>query len=442
MAIPPLEVKNLGVQFGSFAALRGVNLTFSPGEVHAVVGENGAGKSTLMNVLGGFLKPSAGALSWGDRELNGNPECHRRAGIGMIHQHFRLVPAFTVRENLELGLMVSGISMSHAERIASDLDWELRQQAKVADLGVGEQQRVEILKAIAPNPDVVIFDEPTAVLAESEVAGLLESIKALAKSGKIVILIAHKLDEVFACADQISVLRRGELVGTFDASKTTHHEIATAMVGEVPCIAKAAPNIGNVLTFESPERLLNITINQGEILGIGGVDGNGQVELAEFLVGLTSPPRAKRPADLRVAYIPQDRQRDGLAKTMSIQENLRIASIVGEGTNPSEAIQNYEIKARSAKSLLKSLSGGNQQKVVVARELGRNPNFVVAVNPTRGLDVRAAAFVHQKLIEAAEGGAAVVLISTDRDELAAVSHRQLYLSRGRLYPSEAEALAA
>ena len=446
MPLGLLTAEGLSVSFGALKALEDVSISFAPGEVHAVVGENGAGKSTLMNVLAGFLEPSAGSVTLGGQKLTGGAPGHRARGIEMVHQHFRLVPAFSVEENLLLGLMRSGGSIERAQEIAKDLNWGLNLKSHCADLGVGERQRVEILKALASSPKVVIFDEPTAVLSESEAGGLLQTLRRLADSGLTVILIAHKLDEVFAVADQISVLKAGRLQGTFKAKDSEPHQIAELMVGSS---IHVEPTSGVNLTdfFECravsvpgtcPIRDVSFSVGYGEVLGIGGVDGNGQVELAEALAGVRHFMGSMTEV-ASVGYVPQDRQIDGLALSMSIEENLEIASVE---VSAEWAINQYEIKAPSGRTIVKSLSGGNQQKVVLARELARRPKLLVVVNPTRGLDVRAAAFVLDQIRLAAERGSAVVLISTDRDELAAVAHRTLYLSRGSLRASEEEALSA
>ncbi len=433
------------MKFGALAALSDISVSFRPGEVHAVVGENGAGKSTLMNILAGFLTPSAGSVELDGVRLEG-ASSRRASGIQMVHQHFRLVPAFTVAENLRLGLLASNGAIEDAERTATALGWELRLSTRCEDLGVGERQRIEILKALSSSPRVVIFDEPTAVLTELEVEGLLATLRALAKRGLTVIIIAHKLAEVFSVADQITVLRNGMFRGTFRATESSPKQIAEEMVGE-SIVVEAPPAISHNGTYECRSLMvdgecpivdLNLSIGFGEVVGIGGVDGNGQVELAEALAGVRKFRGSVTKVD-SVGYVPQDRQSDGLALSMSVEENLEIAATQ---LTADSAIRNYEIKAPSARTPLKSLSGGNQQKVVLARELSREPQLLVVVNPTRGLDVKASKFVLSQIGEAAARGAAVVLISTDRDEIAAVSHRTLFLSRGKLLQTSAEALSA
>ncbi|MEI7577819.1 MAG: ATP-binding cassette domain-containing protein [Armatimonadota bacterium] len=433
------------MKFGVLSALNDISVAFRPGEVHAVVGENGAGKSTLMNVLAGFLTPSTGVVELDGVRLEGSAS-RRANGIQMVHQHFRLVPAFSVAENLRLGLLASKGDVEDAERTAEELGWELQLPARCENLGVGERQRIEILKALSSSPRVVIFDEPTAVLTENEVEGLLNTLRALAERGLTVILIAHKLVEVFSVADQITVLRNGLFRGTFKASESSPKQIAVEMVGA--SLATSNPSRADhkgifechslMVDGQCPIVDLNLAVGFGEVLGIGGVDGNGQVELAEALAGVRSFRGSMTEVD-SVGYVPQDRQNDGLALSMSIEENLEIAATL---LTADSAIRDYEIKALSGKSTVNALSGGNQQKVVLARELSRNPQLLVVVNPTRGLDVKASTFVLNQIGEAAVRGAAVVLISTDRDEIAAISHRTLYLSKGRLLQTSAEALSA
>lgn len=439
-----LEIQSISVSFGSLKALDDVSLQFSPGEVHAVVGENGAGKSTLMNVLGGFLKPTSGLVGLDGQRLPGSAVEHRKRGVEMVHQHFRLVPQMSVEGNLRLALLRSGKSVEDALVIAKSLGWELPLKRICADLGVGEKQRVEILKALSSNPQVIIFDEPTAVLSESEVDSLLGTLRRLANEGKTVILIAHKLAEVFSVSDRISVLRGGTLRGSFAATEANPKQISELMVGDQVSLGAVSDTaftdkflVSNLeVEGECPITDISFEVGFGEVLGIGGVDGNGQVELAEALAHVRSS-RGQMTHLESVGYVPQDRQVDGLALSMSIDENLSMAH---PSVGGSTAIREFEIKAEGPNVAVKALSGGNQQKVVLARELGRNPKLLVAVNPTRGLDVRASSFVLQRIRETANRGAAVVLISTDPAELNAISNRVRYIGRGKLFDSAQEAL--
>ncbi len=468
-----LSVTSVSKKFGSLEALKKLSVDFPPGEVHAVVGENGAGKSTLMNILGGFLSPTTGTITLDGKNLpSGDPQRARSLGIEMIHQHFKLVPAFTIEENLtlsQLGVRKHGLEEIKAK--AAQFGWEIPWNSRVQDVSVGTQQRVEILKCVATNPQVVIFDEPTAVLAKDEVAELIQFLRQLAKAGKIVILIAHKIEEVLAASDRITVLRQGNYIGTLLRSEATVDQLVNMMVGgAIPEFSPHQASEQAQTTLEVKDlwvrddrsqnavQGVNLKIIQGEIVGIGGVDGNGQVELAEALSGVRQFQRGTISVDGKelnfdqtyVGYVPQDRQVDGLAVDLNLVENIAISGqINGVTFRPAEIqkvaktlIEKYSIKAKSERDLAKQLSGGNQQKVILARVLDQSPKILIVVNPTRGLDVKAAQFVHQKLLESAQNGAYVILVTTDREELYAVSSQKWFLSRGKLFADEKEALAS
>jgi ABC-type uncharacterized transport system ATPase subunit len=469
-----LRAKSVSKKFGSLEALKPLSVDFLPGEVHAVIGENGAGKSTLMNILGGFLSPSSGSVWLDDKDLpKGDPQRCRSLGIEMIHQHFKLVPAFTIEENLRLSqLGIGEQSINEIKAKAGQFGWGIPWISRVQDVSVGTQQRVEILKSVATNPSVVIFDEPTAVLAKDEVAELIQFLRQLAQQGKTVILIAHKIEEVLAASDRITVLRRGEHIGTMPRSEVQASQLIDMMVGgAVDALSANTFAVDpNGKFFEASDlwvrddrgqnavQGLNLRVQKGEIVGIGGVDGNGQVELAEALAGVREWQKGMLNFEGQilnfdktfVGYVPQDRQVDGLAVNLNIVENMAVSALLnGEAFSRSaqtsraaKLVEQYSIKAKSTNDLAKQLSGGNQQKVILARVLDQNPQILVVVNPTRGLDVKAAGFVHQKLLEAAEGGAYVVVITTDRDELFEVSNKQWFLSRGKLFVDEKEALAS
>jgi ABC-type uncharacterized transport system ATPase subunit len=469
-----LSAVNVSKRFGSLEALKPLSMDFFPGEVYAVVGENGAGKSTLMNILGGFLAPSTGTMTLNGNGLPaGNPQKCRALGIEMIHQHFKLVPAFTVEENLRLSQL--GVGENSIETIkakADEFGWEIPWGSRIQDISVGIQQRVEILKSVATDPTVVIFDEPTAVLGIEEVAELIGFLRLLASRGKIVILIAHKIDEVLAASDRITVLRRGEHVGTMARAEVDSAKLVDMMIGGTVETLSTSTEEGVEGTGGSLEvrdlwvqddyrqdavKGLNFRVRKGAIVGIGGVDGNGQVELAEAIAGA----RDIRSGSIEfegetfdwdqcyVGYVPQDRQSEGLAVNLSLIENMAVSALMnGQKYSNSEhlekakrLIDQYSIKAKSPKDLAKQLSGGNQQKVILARVLDQNPKILVVVNPTRGLDVKAAGFVHQKLVDAARNGAYVLVVTTDRDELFEISSEQWFMSRGKLFADEKEALA-
>lgn len=469
-----LRVEGVSKVFGTLEALKPLSVEFHPGEVHAVVGENGAGKSTLMNILGGFLTPSSGTVFLGDSPLpKGNPQRCRALGIEMIHQHFKLVPAFTIEENLRLSqLGIGQTSIDKIKQRAEAFGWTIPWSSRVQDTSVGIQQRVEILKSVATDPKVIIFDEPTAVLAEDEVRELIQFLRHLASEGRVVILIAHKIEEVLAASDHITVLRRGELVGSAPRSELESDRLVDMMVGELvettvapkPLSVSQSPSLMvNDLHVRDDRRQktvrgASLSVRRGEVVGIGGVDGNGQVELAEALAGVRRPEVGSMifegaPLDFDrtfVGYVPQDRHSDGLAMDFNLADNIAISGVVNHERFSSRdhiekaahLIEEYSIKARSPKDLAKELSGGNQQKVILARVLDQKPSVLVVVNPTRGLDVKAGAFVHAKIREIAESGACVVLFTTDRDELFASTHRQWFMSRGKLYEDEKEALAS
>ena len=502
-----LVVERLSKRYGSVQALEDVSTTFAPHEIHAVLGENGAGKSTLMGVLAGFVSPESGSVTLASEPVPlGRPFDCRRAGIAMVHQHFMLVPEFTVAENLALdrlgglgGLLNVSELAKPALELAGELGWEIDPATKVRNLPVGAQQRIEILKVLADDSPVVILDEPTAVLGPDEVLDLFRVLRNLKERGKIVILIAHKLSEVLAVADRVTVLRRGQFVATATIGEVDETQLATWMVGDLPPELAKEPRtdtkpglkLSDVWAKgdrgEDALRGISLEVRQGEIFGIGGVDGNGQVELAEVATGVrpsssgasewlpflpegwgergrgiegseagvdssSDSSRVRRSGDQRsllVAYIPQNRQIDGLALAMSIEDNMLI-----EGHRRPELtkgpflnlkairkwstglVEQFQIKTPSSREIAGSLSGGNQQKVVVSRNLDQTPDLLVAVNPTRGLDIRAADFVQRQILKARDEGAAVLLISTDLDELANLADRTQFLSRGELREAE------
>jgi len=467
-----LHVENIVKRFGTLTALENVSASFRPGEIHAVLGENGAGKSTLMGILSGFVVPDSGTVM-----LNGNPvpvgrpfDC-KRLGIEMIHQHFTLVSEFTIAENFALsrlpGLMSSSEVSARAEpslAAATRLGWELEPGRRVSSLSVGAQQRIEILKALGGDAQVIIFDEPTAVLSPDEVEDLFRVLRQLKTDGHVVILIAHKLSEVLSIADHVTVLRRGKWIASAPIAEVDERKLAEWMVGELPPPlperkgTKLVPGlVGQDLTVlgdrgEAAIKNCSFEIKRGEILGIGGVDGNGQLELAEALVAvrpvagaLSFAGKQVNAEEMRISYVPQDRQHDGLAMGMTIEENLLITGhrkpMLRKGPFlnfralhqwANELVKRFSVKANSPADRVAGLSGGNQQKVVVSRALDEQPDLLVVVNPTRGLDIRATEYVHSKIQEARDAGAAVALFSTDLDEIYTLADRVMFLSRGEL----------
>ncbi len=470
-----LAVRGLRKRFGQLVALDGVSVDFAPGEVHAVVGENGAGKSTLVSHLAGFLVPDEGEIAWDNSPLPlGDPLACRRLGISMVHQHFTLVDALTVLENVALASGLSGAVNRRALQgkigeLLRRYGWKLEPNALVGSLSVGQKQKLEILKALWQEGSVLILDEPTATLSEAEVEELFRLLRDLASRGMAVILIAHKLREVLAVADRITVLRSGRVIRTVHRSEADEHTLSKWMVGEVPPLESAQrPPEGEPRIVIRDLRVkgddgrfrvqgVSLEVRPGEIAGVTGVDGNGQLELAEAVVGIRRPESGEVLIDgipvgrhtEEIGYVPQDRHRHGLALSMTIGENLLIGLrsrgrffrgpllLVGRfHSHVQHLVDRFGIACRGPNQTVRDLSGGNQQKVVLARALDPFPRVLVAVDPTRGLDVRATMAVHNALLSAARGGAAVLLISGSREEVAALAHRASRISLGRLEPWE------
>ena len=480
---PALELVGLTKIFGDTAACVDVSLTVGRGEVVAVVGENGAGKSTLMNMAYGLYRPTRGDVRVGGRSLDlGSPRDAIAAGVGMVHQHFMQVPPLTVAENVALGAEPRrGLVFDRAEAeravkdLAARLGFAIDPRALIADCSVATQQRVEILKVLYRGAEVLILDEPTAVLAPAEAEALLDTVRALAAEGKAVVLVSHKLREVLAVAARVAVMRRGKLVATKAANETDCGELAELMVGKGAAEGSAAAGAverGERIAWLRGARVendgvaaldgLDLDLYAGEITAIAGVDGNGQRELAEVLTGLRpidggsidfAPSAQTRDA---VAHIPEDRQKRGLCLSLTVEENLalgrqRARDLVREGAIErvdaaarkrlsADLIEALDVRPRDAQHAASELSGGNQQKVIVARELlatsPRLPSspslrLVVAVQPTRGLDLGAIANVHARLRDARDGGAAVLVVSLDLDEVRAIGDRIVVMARGR-----------
>jgi len=481
-----LTMRGIRKRYGATVALNQVDFEAQPGEVHALLGENGAGKSTLMQILAGLTHLDAGEIELdGVRVAIRSPREARRHGIAMVHQHFTLVPAFTVAENLALDTPSTGwqglkpyrapSAAAQALDYARSLGWELPAETRVSELSVGTQQRVEIVKALATEARLLIFDEPTAVLSRNEIEELFHVLRQLRDSGKTVLLIAHKLAEILAVADRVTVLRRGVRVASAPVAETDAEQLAAWMIG--PALSAAPKAINSPASMAVAQRRLSpalegkgirvrgdrgewalhdlsFTLARGEILGIGGVDGNGQTELAEALTGLRSmesetltwEARPFQPGIApRIGYIPQDRRRIGLATTMSVSDNLLFDAVRESefrrgpflrskalGALAATMIQDFDIRTAGPDLPASALSGGNQQKIVVARALRGQPDLIVAMNPTRGLDIGATRFVHSQLRQARDQRAAIVLISTDLDELAALADRTAILSDGQL----------
>jgi simple sugar transport system ATP-binding protein len=478
---PTLSLRGISKRFGTVEALIDVDFDVYPGAVHAVLGENGAGKSTLMRVIYGLLAPDAGTIA-----RRGAPVAFasaldaRRAGIGMVHQEFALVDALSVAENLALSLSPADAWLWHREdvgaaarQVAAQLGIELGDlDAPVGQLPVGHRQRIEIVKALAGRPEVLILDEPTAVLTPAEVGALFAALDRLRQAGTAVLFITHKLPEVMSIADRITVMRRGRVVVQTMRAEVDADAVAQAMVGPLPPRPQlsAAPSAAPValeltrVTCLDDRGLpglddVSATLRGGEILGIAGVDGNGQAELFEVLAGARVPThgtiavdgvpvRMFTPAAMHaagIACVPPDRLRQGVVAAMSVQENAVLDSELLRRLSPGlltrpeaqtavavDMVRRYAIRTGSLDDPVRSLSGGNMQKLIVARALTRRTRVLVAVNPTRGLDIAAARAVHAALAEDLARGAAVLLISTDLDEILAHAHRAAVLYRGRL----------
>jgi len=476
-----VEMSNIRVQFGSVVANDAVDFAVRPGQIHALLGENGAGKTTLMRILAGLLQPTSGQVA-----IDGVPTILRTPldaqanGIGMVHQHFMLVPTMTVAENICLGLphvrrwfpRISDIARQ-INALGAQHGLDVDANALAGSLSVAGQQRAEILKALFRGSRILILDEPTAVLTPQEAQGLFAVLRSLAKAGTAIVFISHKLHEVMAVTDAITVLRRGKVTASLVTSQTSEREVARAMVGadvELPQLSDmAAKDAHAVLTLEKISRRdtrgltrldeVSLTIHAGEIVGIAGVDGNGQQDLAAAVVGLdrvdhghitfdatpiTHAPVADRIA-LGLSHIPEDRHRTAIFSTMSIAENASSEVIGSQRLSRAglidrpavvryadEIIEKYDVRCSGNEQPIGELSGGNQQKVVLGRALAREPRLIVAVQPTRGLDIGATAFLHQQLLASRKSGAAVMLVSTELDEILALSDRIVVMFKGRI----------
>ncbi len=475
---PLLRVENVTKRFPGVVANDRLNLDIAAGEVHALLGENGAGKSTLMNILYGLQEPDEGGIYWKGQRLNlQSPREAIAQGIGMVHQHFMLVPSLTVLENIVLGLN-TGLKgdMAQAEvrlrALADEFQQPLDPHAKVSTLSVGQQQRVEIMKALYRDAELLILDEPTAVLTPQEVEQLFTVCRALAGRGKAVIFIAHKLSEIMELSDRVTVLRAGRSVATVKTSETSPPELARLMVGQDVSLSfpKAPANPGkplleirnfSVTTDEGLAAVKNVSfdIREGEIVGIAGVDGNGQTELIEALLGLrplgagsarldgaeiTGLPLADL-MEKGVAFVPADRHASAIVGDFSLTDN----GLLGFEDDPrfaqkgllamrriqafaEDLIRSYRVQTPSAQVPIKNLSGGNQQRFVMARAMAHDPRLLVVVQPTRGLDIGSSEFVRRKIVELRDAGRAVLLVSMDLDEILMMSDRIEIMHHGEV----------
>ena len=475
-----LELRGITKTFGSLTANDSINLRVETGQIHAILGENGAGKSTLMNIVYGLLKADSGQIFVDEKLIDiSEPSDALNAGIGMVHQHFMLIPVFTVAENIVLGhektkkLGVLDISTARdaIKRVSKDFGFEVDPDAIVETLPVGIQQKVEIIRALIYDAKVLILDEPTAVLTPQETDELLKTMQELKRKGTSIIFITHKLREVRAVADQITIIRRGKVVSAVSPT-TSEGELASMMVGRAVDLApeKHKHIIGNPilvakdLTVRDAQgtavvKAVNFHVNASEVLAIAGVQGNGQSELARALVNLEDHIEGSISLDGKeirgssiydslhagIAFIPESRELDGLVSSFSIAENLILdlhdQAPYAKGLNLSgnivlseaeKRVAEFDIRLQSVNDAVSTLSGGNKQKVVIARELSRPVKVLVASQPTRGLDVGAIEFVHERILAERDQGRGVILFSTELDEVMALADRIAVMYRGEI----------
>ena len=478
---PILELRGITKRFPGVLANDKINLTLNKGEIHALLGENGAGKSTLMNILYGLYNPDEGEILVNGEIISvSSPRDAIARGIGMVHQHFMLIPVFTVTENVMLGdettrmggFLDRKTTSKRIREISNEYHLEVNPDSYIRDLPVGVQQRVEIIKLLYREADILILDEPTAVLTPQEVDELFTIMRSLVDSGKSIIFITHKLREVLTFADRITVIRGGKVVGTTTPKEANQNQLAAMMVGRDVSLEvdKKPANIkGTVLQVEDLvvlDDLNHVAVNKisfdvrgGEILGIAGVQGNGQTELVKAITGLSHPVDGKlyllgqdiskatprTITEIGSAHIPEDRQRDGLVLTATIADNLVLNTyylnpfaknvIIQEENvleNAKKIIDNFDVRTPSPVIPVGSLSGGNQQKVIVGREFSRPIEFLVASQPTRGLDVGSIEYIHTRLLEKRDDGCAILLVSTELDEILKLSDRIAVMFGGKI----------
>jgi simple sugar transport system ATP-binding protein len=478
---PVLELRGITKRFPGIVANDHVDFDLRKGEVHALLGENGAGKSTLMNVLYGLYHPDEGEiLINGKRAELGSPKAAIENGIGMVHQHFMLIPVMTVAENIVLATepVRNGVLLDYAaaekrvREISTRFGLAVDPRATVQDITVGQQQRVEILKALYRGADILILDEPTAVLTPQEAKELFTIIRSLTEQGKSIIFISHKLNEVTDIADRITVLRRGKKIETLPSAGATEQSLATLMVGREVLLRvdKTAADPGvpllqaEDLTVVDDRELtkvngVSLQVRGGEIVGIAGVDGNGQTELIDALAGLrkvsagrivvvgedVTHASARDSLDAGLGHIPEDRQRRGLVLDFSLAENIALHDYDHPPFSrfgwlypkrlierAAQLIREFDVRGGGPQTRAAGLSGGNQQKVILAREIDRNPKVLLAAQPTRGLDVGAIEFVHRRLIQERDEGRAILLVSLELEEILSLSDRILVMFEGEI----------
>jgi ABC-type uncharacterized transport system ATPase subunit len=476
-----VEMLNIRKEFPGIVANDDISINLERGEIHALLGENGAGKSTLMSILFGLYKPDRGLIKVNGQEVTiSNPNQANELGIGMVHQHFKLVHNFTITENIILGLEPKhGLTLNlkaaseRIKKLSEKYKLDVNPDDLIENISVGMQQRVEILKMLYRDAEILIFDEPTAVLTPQEILELIKIMKNLTEEGKSILLITHKLKEIKAAADRCTVIRRGKMIGTVDVAGTSLAKMAEMMVGRVVSFkvdkqeqepgalvleVKNLSVMGNhgVLGLKD----FSLSVRAGEIVGLAGVDGNGQTELVEALTGLRKIESGSIFLDnidianfsikerilAGMAHIPQDRHKHGLVLDYSLEENMVIELYDKKPYSRNGFLNKDEIRKHSEKiiddfdvrsgegpiSITRSMSGGNQQKAIVGREVDHNPNLLIAVQPTRGLDVGSIEYIHQRLVEQRDSGKAVLLVSLELDEVLDLSDQIAIINHGEL----------
>ena len=481
---PILELHQINKSFGHVQANKDISLIVNKGDIHGIIGENGAGKSTLMSIVYGYYQADSGYIKINDKKIKiKSPHESILSGIGMVHQHFMLVENFTVVENIILGFegeFVFGEKLDQAKKslikLCEDYSLKIDLDATISDLSVGFRQRVEILKALYRGAEILILDEPTGVLTPQEVDELFKILRSLKEQGKTIILITHKLNEIVALTDRVTVMRLGEIVGETNTGDTTKDQLAEMMVGRSVLlrIDKRKPNIGDTI-FEVKNinvkdnldvmRVKNVSfeLRKGEILGVAGVTGNGQTELLEALSGIRQvdsgeiklfgntissknifvSPRKLREQD--VAHVPEDRQRMGLVTEFNASENLifgyhhqqpfsKSSIMMGKTiyNHSKKIMQEYDVRPQSPFLKTSNFSGGNQQKIILTRELNKDPKVLLVGQPTRGVDIGAIEFIHQRIIDMRDKGVAVLLVSVELDEILSLADRIIVMFDGEI----------
>jgi simple sugar transport system ATP-binding protein len=478
---PVLELRGITKRFPGVLANDHIDLTLEEGEIHALLGENGAGKTTLMNILYGLYQPDEGEIWVRGKQIQVySPSDAIAAGIGMVHQHFMLVPVFTVTENVMLGdedvraggILDRKVAASKISQISDQYNLQVDPNAYIEDLPVGVQQRVEIIKLLYREADILILDEPSAVLTPQEVVELIKIMRSLVDKGKSIIFITHKLKEVLEIADKITVIRRGKVIGATTPQEADQNQLAEMMVGrQVKLDVDKEPSqpgqrvleVKDLMVLDDNHKLavdgISFEVMEGEVLGIAGVQGNGQTELVEAITGLRAPLAGKilitdqdltngtprKITEQGVAHVPEDRQKDGLVLPFPVADNLVLNTYYQEPfskgvvlradkilENANRLIKDFDIRTPGAMTAAGALSGGNQQKVIVAREFSRPIKLLIAAQPTRGLDVGSIEYIHRRIIEKRDQGTAILLVSTELDEIMGLSDRIAVMYRGKI----------